>query len=335
MENRTEKKSSSVSVQGIIGTVLFFLSFLPVIFAVYTSYTGVFFGLQGSAWFFGLPAIIYTLISECMMFFLPVVCLIFQILFFSNYIRKHKKLKFASLILTSLIIIFSLISIVFSEQLLDLKLLTSHSKIRTHMTEVCGEKAASYIGFATESRYEMIYCAHSPILPQDKTFEIRVITNGRIHDNLIDSFTETNKDFMTGLCEYVIAKEGIPSEYRYDIRIVSIDFQDYKYGDDYKALYGRTRYVINGLTKGRYRVTEADVTDIIDQVWKNVFHKVPLNGDRFIIDLSENGDTAVCILIEKNRKSNEIQAEIHDMTSPDFRTPGRFSSIDNKVIPLK
>ena len=44
MENRSDNSRAKMTVPGIFGTIIFFLSFLPIIYAIYKSFTGVFFG---------------------------------------------------------------------------------------------------------------------------------------------------------------------------------------------------------------------------------------------------------------------------------------------------
>ena len=335
MENRSDNSRAKMTVPGIFGTIIFFLSFLPIIYAIYKSFTGVFFGLRGFAWFFGLPAIIIILIYESLLFFLPVGCLIYQIIFFTKYIRRHEKLKITTLILVGIILTSALISTIFAEQSLDLKHQVFRSKIRTHLTAICGEKAASEITYETSSRYEMTYNAHSPVLPQDKSFEIRIINNGKIIDTLTDTFLEANKDFYPEIKKYIVTKEKIPSEFIYDIRIVSIDFQDYKNGDDISVLFDRTKYVIKGLCIYNSTINEDTITNTVSRVWKDIYPYVPLDNDDFDIYFKENDDTVIIsIYIRKDKKQNRYTATIHDWTKPGLQSKGKYSAMDEKEIEL-
>lgn len=335
MENRSDNNSTRMTIPGTFGTVMFFLSFLPIIYAIYKSFTGVFFGLQGSAWFFGLPAIIYILIYESILFFLPLGCLIYQIIFFTKYIRRYEKLKTTTLILVGLILSSALISIVFAEQSLDLKHTVFRSKFRTHLTALYGEKAASAITFETDSRYEMTYNAHSPVLPADTCFQIRVINRDKIWDDLTGTFTEANKDFYPEFTKHITSKEKLPAEYSYDIRIVSIDFQDYKNGDDLSVLFDRTKYVIKGLIRYSSEINEAIVTNTVNNVWKDIYPNVPLDNDDFNIYFKENDDTdIISVYIRKDKKRNQFIATITDWTKPDLQSKGKFSAIDGKEIIL-
>ena len=310
MENRTDSNSPSLSVPKKIGTVLFFISFLPLAYAVFKGFTGVFFGLQGFAWFFGLPAIIITLTYECMLLLMPVCCFIYQIIFGRNVIRHHDTLNKITKILVGFLITSALISTVFMGQLLNLKDQIYQPRIRNHLTTQFGEKAASEISYELEFPQEMAYTAHSPILPQGRDFEIRVINNGQIWDNLSATFYGANENFTKELKDYILKKENLPSEYVYDYSIVSIDFQDYHNGDDYKVLFDRIKYSFTGVTVNYTQVTEAAVMEVTNKVWKDVYPKVPTNGT-FAITIQENGQTACRVEIKGDPKSNKGTASIY------------------------
>ena len=335
MENRSDNSRAKMTVPGIFGTIIFFLSFLPIIYAIYVSYTGIFFGLQGCAWFFGLPAIIIILIYESFLFFLPVGCLIYQIIFFTKYIRRHEKLKITTLILVGIVLTSALISTIFAEQSLDLKHKVYQSKIRTHLTAVCGEKSASEITYETNSRYEMTYNAHSPVLPQDKDFEIRIISEGRIIDTLVETFMEANKDFYPEINKYIVAKEKLPAEFTYNIRIVSIDFQDYKNGDDLSVLLDRTKYILNSVDAHYSNINEEVIMDTIDKVWKDIYPNAPLQSGDLHIHFNNNDKTLISVYIREDRKQKKFIARISDWSRPDFQSPGKYQELDGKEIELK
>ena len=310
MENSIESNSPKMTVAEMIGTVLFFLSFLPLIFAVYKGFTGVFFGLQGFAWFFGLPAIIIILIYEGILFFLPVLCLVYQIIFGRSVIRHHDTLVKLTKILVGLIITAALISTVFAGQLLNFKHLIYQSKIRNHLTAQFGEKVAAEISYEPDSMQELSYKAHSPILPQHKSFEIRVINNGEIWDNFSASFFGANENLSKDLRDYIIKKEKLPDEYDFEYSIVSIDYQDYRDGDDYTVLFDRTKYVFTGLTVNYTKVTEAVVMDVMNKVWNEVYSKIPTNNV-FAITIKENGTTACRVEITGDPRSNKATGDIY------------------------
>ena len=304
MENASNAKTKAKKVLGIIGTVLFFLSFLPLIYAVFKGFTGVFFGFQGFAYFFGLFAIFLTLVSECLYFFLPVLCLIYQVGFGSNYIRHHKKLDRATKILIIVIIAAAVISSLFSGQLITLKHNLVQPKIKNHLAEVYGE-AASDIRFEIESINSLKYSAHSPVLPQDKSFEIQVYnSNESIYDDLLSFFVETNEDYLPALKKYIAEKEHIPEGLEVIPDIISIDFKDFKYGDDITVLLGRTNYRIKGFNVDYSKVNDQIVTELTNKVWKEIYPNIPASEkSTFEIDIFENGTEAISVYIHPSKEN--------------------------------
>lgn len=309
MENQSDNRTPAMSVPEKIGTVLFFISFLPLAYAVFKGFTGVFFGLQGFAWFFGLPAIIITLIYEGMFLFMPVCCLIYQIIFGRNVIRHNDTLNKLTKILVGFIIVCAVISTVFAGQLLNLKHKIYQPRIRNHLTTQFGEKVASEISYELEFPQEMAYTAHSNILPQGRNFEIRVINNGEIWDNLSNTFYGANENFNKELKDYILKKEDLPSEYVYDYSIISIDYQDYRDGDDYTVLFDRTKYAITGVKVYYTQVTETVVMEVTNKVWKDLQSKIPLDNS-FAITFEENDRYACRVDITRDPKSKKATASI-------------------------
>ena len=63
--------ANKISIGGIIGSVIFFLSFLPYIHIIYSGLTGILFGMQGFAIFYGyggllIDAICLTRLVSCL-----------------------------------------------------------------------------------------------------------------------------------------------------------------------------------------------------------------------------------------------------------------------------
>ena len=98
--------SNNISVKGIIGTAIYFLSFLSYIFVIYCGINGQYFGMQDISKFYGLDAMILAFLFG-FLYMIPLpFCLIYQIIFFCKFIRHHTILKMASFIL-SVIFIFA------------------------------------------------------------------------------------------------------------------------------------------------------------------------------------------------------------------------------------
>ena len=306
MDNGTDTGSGKMSVSEKIGAVLFFISFLPLIYAIYRAFTGVMFGLQGFAWFFGFTAIVFTFISSGLVFLgLSVSCLIYQIAYGKKVIRKYAKLKKASLFFVAFIILAAVSSSILAETSRDLKIRLVEPKIKPHLTAIYGEKAASEVKYQIESKYSIEYAAHSPVLPGDKSFKIEIGPGDKVYDDLATRFMEANSSFFTDLTEYIIAKENLPADLTYRISIVSIDFQDYRYGDDYSVLFERTKYAFTGLTANYTKVTDDVIMDITNKVWNDIYPKIPVYDNSFTIYLHESGTSFICADIRSNTEKTK------------------------------
>ena len=98
--------SNNISVKGIIGTVLYFLSFLSYLYVIHCGIYGQYFGMQDISKYYGLDGMILAFLFG-FLYMIPLpFCLIYQIIFFCKFIRHHTILKMASFIL-SVIFIFA------------------------------------------------------------------------------------------------------------------------------------------------------------------------------------------------------------------------------------
>ncbi|MBR2820498.1 MAG: hypothetical protein IKD91_01340 [Clostridiales bacterium] len=176
-------------------TLLFFISFFPYIHAVYSAYTGVFFGFQGSAWFFGFGGIFITLVFRYVL--LIPVCLIYQVKYGIEYFPKYKGIKTAALTLIAVIVLSGVTATVFGEKIVDINLQLAQTKIEEYFADKYGEEAVRDMTYSVDSRYEMTFKGTSPSLPEGQSYEIRVYS-GRsekynIVDFLVDENNETNR----------------------------------------------------------------------------------------------------------------------------------------------
>ena len=104
--------------------------------------------------------------------------------------------------------------------------------------------------------------------------------------------------------KYIKEKENIPMDI--DFNIVSIKFDDYKFGDDFTVLFERTEYEIKELRVDYEKVTDDLVMDLTHQVWEEIYPNIPVaERTAFDIKVSENGVDAVTVFIQhpRNKKS--------------------------------
>ncbi|MBQ6270963.1 MAG: hypothetical protein IJK65_04580 [Clostridiales bacterium] len=302
MVNDSKKETLPMNTPEKIETFFFFASFLPLIYAVYKGFTGMFFGLQNFAWFFGITAIIYTLICEFVLLFLPIFCLAFQIQYAKKYFGTYPKVKIAARILIGVIIAAALFSSFFATQCWKMRFMP---QIKNYLEDKYGENALENTSLDEPFGAAMIVKAHTPILPENATFEIHV-TNAMdpIYDTLVNEFYKAEPDFYPELKIFIKEKENIPMDI--DFNIVSIKFDDYKFGDDFTVLFERTEYEIKEIRVDYEKVTDDLVLELTNQVWEEIYPNIPVaERTAFDIKVSEKGVDAVTVFIHhpRNKKS--------------------------------
>lgn len=293
MEKNTDNKKLINIIGEVIGTVFFFASFIPFIYAVYKGFTGTFFGFRSYAWFFGLSAIMVTLAYECLICLLPLLCLIYQISFARKVISKYPKLQIAAWIFTGAVVVSALASIFMENVSRERKCRNLQPVIREYLTSKYGDDVADNSSFEIASQTGIIYDVHTPVLPDDKTYEVRVTQGDRITDTLVTDFSGSSPDFFAEFKKYIIAKENIPEGMDINIDILSIDFQDYHYGDDYADLFSRTEYSIKEIIVDLDTVTDEAVLDLTKKVWKEIYPNITVGQGSFYLMVTENGVNAV------------------------------------------
>ncbi len=178
-------------------------------------------------------------------------------------------------------------------------------QIKNYLEGKYGENALENTSLDEPFGAAMIVKAHTPILPENATFEIHV-TNAMdpIYDTLVNEFYKAEPDFYPELKKYIKEKENIPMDI--DFNIVSIKFDDYKFGDDFTVLFERTEYEIKELRVDYEKVTDDLVLELTHQVWEEIYPNIPVaERTAFDIVVSEKGIDAVTVFIQhpRNKKS--------------------------------
>ena len=145
------------SVFNVIGTVLFFASFIPYAVAVFNGFNGVFFGIQGFAWFYGVWGVIFSLFQ---MFLLIPGCIFIEIFFGRFVIRHFKVLKMATLVLVALLAVGTLASTVMVDSVQKARLVTDREQIEEYIADTFGEQYLAGAGIKEYSEDEEIFEVH-------------------------------------------------------------------------------------------------------------------------------------------------------------------------------
>jgi len=98
-----------ISAGGIIGSIFFYLSFLPYVHIIYTGFKGIIFGMQGIALFYGYMGMFFDAIFLTFLAVLP-LSFIYQLIFGIKFIRNHKTLHRATICIIIILIIAGLLT---------------------------------------------------------------------------------------------------------------------------------------------------------------------------------------------------------------------------------
>lgn len=101
--------ANKISVGGIIGSVIFFLSFLPYVHIIYSGLTGILFGMQGFAVLFGYGGLLIDALFLTFFGILP-LCFIYQLIFGIKFIKKHHKLRTCTIALIITLILAGIVT---------------------------------------------------------------------------------------------------------------------------------------------------------------------------------------------------------------------------------
>ena len=306
MEKSSDKKSTAKTILGIIGTILFFLSYVPYLTTIYAGVTGVQRGLIGGANIYGFDAMFNYLTWFCIIPIIP-VCAIYQLVFGFLYIRKHKILTAATLVLVAgIIIAFISVGISFENKKNSI-IRADASSIKTHLAQKYGDEMAESIGIQLMDYDDHSYYVITDVLPQGGRFTIFPEQDYR--DDLITEFELSNGSFHDELTNYVISLNDLPDNMSFSIVAESIDFGDYKDGDDYSVLFGKTKYRLTGITVNTEELNDDIVLEMINEVWNDHAGKFE-NEDYFNLYIQQNGKNAFSVTVFFSPDKKEGTADI-------------------------
>lgn len=274
-----EKKSTVKKALGIIGTVLFFLSYLPFVSLIDSGVNGTLSGFFGGEVLYGFAAMWNVALWLCVIPVIP-VCIIYQIVFGIVYIRKHKTLKLVTVgVVAALAVIIVCVGLLASD--VDKKRVeAARPLIEQYLTDKYGN------GFVTEdTRIRLFnpdedgYMVTTDVLPEGIEFPLYLRDE---HDDLINSFLGRNEGFQDDFEEYINEQNDIPDNMTLLVNINAINFRSYQYGDDYTVLFHRVDYTVTGLIVDLDSATDEDVEELIYEVWEEQFPKLDQNVYEYV-----------------------------------------------------
>lgn len=271
MDNRYRKLTGGQ----ITGTVLFFLSYVPFLYAIYCGLNGIVFGLQGFARFFGISGVILGCLTLTVFGILP-ACIVYQIIFGVKVIRHNKPLR-----ITTFAVVGALLFVAFLTEPVSRILKAEHAidnidEVNGYLSDKYDHNVSVELVDAEIDAYLNSYSATSPVLPGDSTFTVSddSVMSGNYSDNLVDAFLEANPSYMNQFCIYVKSKYDIPETANLGVEINNIQFGDYKDGDDYTVLFDKTDYTIDEINIYADDFKYEMVYEVINQVWNDIYPQI-------------------------------------------------------------
>lgn len=240
-ENRTVLK-----VLGIIGTVFFFLSYIPFFILPLISLDGVSEGMFGARTIYGWEAVSNYFMWMCIIPIYPIL-IIYQIVWGIVYIRRKKKaLKISTIALVAVILISTAATCIifrFREKARYEELIP---EVRTYIKDKYGSDLADSSELTLYDYDAGAFKGSSPLFPSNIKFEIDHAPDG-YYDDVINVFLGQNDKYEKDFRKYLDKIHDMEGEIHVQPHIASINFDGYHKGDDYSVLFPKTEYSIAGL----------------------------------------------------------------------------------------
>lgn len=306
-----ENSSASKRIPNIFGTVVFFITFIPYILIVKAGISGINFGFgQGFGHFTGADGMFLAAFELLFTGIIP-FCLIYQIKFGKNVISKYKLLKTAAALLAGLSVISLILTIPVSKAYQKSIINKEPERITEYLSGKYGEEMAKDITIEFDCEKDSTfryYNVSTPVLPDGCTFKVRVdlFKNNRLNDYLVSEFMQANISFNEDCNAFIKEKYNLPDNYTISGSPYSIDFGNYRYGDNYMDLLDRTEYSIKKININASEVDEDKAKQYIKEVWENKYFKEQI----------KNCDTSLLVNIDLNGH-NEYTAYIFSTGDPD------------------
>ena len=323
-----EKKNIAKKIFGAIGTLFFFASYHPYLYIILSSVGGVQSGLFGGHYIYGFDAM-FNLLQWFIVIPIVPVCFIYQMVFGLLYIRKRKILSIITLILVAGIIAGILLVGIPVELKKKQQFKEDLPVITEYLEEKYGHEMASNITVTLSDSESGSYKVTTPVLPEGSNFYMSIDIN--IYDQLIPCFLEVNEDYSDRFNDYINSQYDLPDNARFRTEIESIDFGDYKHGDDTSELYDRTEYRITEMDFEAKELNDEIVIGIINDAWSNYFSQIdiPSDTDHLILYIKQNGSFAFSVTIYPDKNGEPATAFINKYYNHTIST-----NLDNTRIVL-
>ncbi len=270
-----KEKSSKKGL--VVDSIIFFASFSVYYPLIYFGIAGFGFGMQGAFYFYGPEAILSFLSLFWPYTVIVLLCLEGQIRFSIKYLGEHRALRIAALTVAVFTVLCFLSTIPVSNYRKKDDAADDTAGIMACLEKRYGAEFASGIRIEKDTSkgnsYERYYKVYSDVLPSGVSFTVHNDMPGSTFfiDDLMETFKEHNEMFENKLKVYICGKYDIPDDMELRLDIRSVEFKDFRDGDDLDALFERTDYVIDMIYMNVDGYSIENIRGCISRVWNDVY----------------------------------------------------------------
>ncbi len=303
----SQNKGKAKKVFGIIGVVLFFLSYLPFVPLIEVGIHGVQSGLFGGPYIYGFDAIANCFLWLCVVPIYP-ICILYQLIFGIAYIRKHKVLKIVTIAVVASLVTAILATGIYYEvkkkELID----ADRELIIEYLSDKYGEEVTSDITITLTNYDDRQYRVTSPVLPEDGYFYVYTSEDDDFYDDLFKTYMRWDETFEEDFEAYINEQYDMPDNMSLQSVPDSVYFGDFTYGDDHDELFESAQYRVTGIEVDEGELTDEDVLEILNGVWEEQIPKLSdvMGEDYLCLYIKENGEHAFYITIYPDSAAADI-----------------------------
>ena len=289
------------AIFGIIGTILFFASFLPYLALVVAAVEGCKEGLFGGRYIYGAQAVKTVLIWMSIIPVFP-VCFLYELFFYVLYLRKKSVFFTYAVIVTPVIIVASIIMCCIRYNVLEDELIAqSEPHIREYLSEKYGEELSDGIHIEVKEYDYPRFTVFTPVLPEAVYFEL---SNDRYGDDLytddlIEHLRAANAGMKDEFNLYIDEKLGLPQNMHSDSDILSFNLDGFKNGDDVHVLFPTADYRVKNVSIDCDEVNEDTIFAYVSEFGEKWFPAIEGNMyDSVFLDMRYGGDVVCRVQID-------------------------------------
>ena len=317
-------------------TFFFFVSFIPYLWLIYKGINGVVIAFRGAGHFYGFDAMMILLVFSPLILIVP-VSLIYQIRFAIKYLGDYPALRKASLILAICTILGFIAVTPLSYTVMHYRASKDPDKIHEYLSNKYGDDFVAGITVKKDidnhGETSRSYRVTTAVLSKGEYFTVRNEPHPKdeyfYSDDLIEVFAKEGGPFEKEFSDHLDDEYDLPDNMDIKPLIKSVEFGDYRSGDQYSDLFDRTDYEIDKIDIYVDELTEGSVRDSIDKVWTDIYPSINDKVGYLLTLYIEDRDYHV-VYASIIDDGNEQYAEIRDDGGSVFGTPVEDYRIDLK-----